>query len=427
MATSILEGIKVLDLSRVLAAPLAAQMLSDLGADVIKVEKPGLGDDTRRYGPPFIVDPATGEQTAAFFLSCNRGKKSVAIDFSQPEGADLVRRLAAECDVLIENFKVGSLARVGLDYASLAASHPRLIYCSVTGFGQTGPYAPLPGYDAIFQAVSGMMSTNGHADDAPGGGPMRSGVSLGDVLTSYNVSTAVLGALYARDARGGAGQHIDISLLDCTLAALSHAAQNYLVAGERPPRRGNTGYGAAPTNTFACQDGLIIVSGGSDTTFAPLCRILGHEELIGDPRFATMVGRLENREVLLDLMKDMFLGGSRSDWLAKLDAAGVPAGRVNELDEAFKDPQIVHRGMRVQAQHPDFGEIDLLANPINFSGTPISGYEAPPARLAEHTAQVLSETLGLGAAEVRDLVDRGVIQSRPRSSVKTDPAAPVFP
>jgi crotonobetainyl-CoA:carnitine CoA-transferase CaiB-like acyl-CoA transferase len=393
MPSKALAGVKVLDLSRVLAAPLAGQMLADLGAEVVKVERPGVGDESRGYGPPFLKD-AQGEPTrdAAFYFSCNRNKRSLTLDLATPEGQEIVRKLAARSDVLLENFKAGSLAKYGLDYASLKAVNPRLIYCSVTGYGQDGPMAPKPGYDGVFQAMSGMMSASGHRDE-----PMKVGVSMVDVLTSLYAANAVLTALYHRDLHGGPGQHIDMALLDCGLAALSHFAMNYLVSGEVPERRGNGGYGGVPSQAFRCADKQIFVVAGNNDHFARLCQVLGRPELPGDRRFCDTSRRIENRPALLEILDEVFLTRRAGEWLEMLDRASVAAGPVNDIAEALEEPQVKHRRMVRQVPHASGAELKILANPIRLSETPIEGYQAPPT-VGQHTEEVLAE-LGYGPAE----------------------------
>ena len=397
-----LEGIRVLDLSRILAAPLAAQMLGDLGADVIKIERPGVGDDSRAYGPPFLETPDDGPDPAAFYLSCNRNKRSVTLDHSKPEGQKLLRRLVAESDVLIENFRPGVLAKYGLDYAPLAAVNPGLVYCSITGFGQDGPYAGRPGYDGVFQAMSGMMSVSGLPDGVPGAGPMKVGVSMVDILTGLYAGNAILAALHHRDAGAdgvgtGTGQHIDLSLLDCGLAALSHYAQSYLVSGQVPERRGNGGYGGIPSQSFRCSDHDIFLVAATDRQFAALCHALHRPDLPTDPRFATVPARIAHRRELLAILDALFLTRPAAAWIADLEAADVPVSPVNTLPDALANPQLAHRAMRVRAGDGP----DLLRNPIRLSATPIESYAAPPA-LGGDTADVL-QALGLSPAEIAAL------------------------
>jgi crotonobetainyl-CoA:carnitine CoA-transferase CaiB-like acyl-CoA transferase len=407
LPSTVLSGIRVLDLSRVLAAPLAAQLLGDLGAEVVKVERPGRGDESRGYGPPFL--PAGDDQQApdaAFYLACNRNKRSITVDLAHSEGQAIIRRLAAESDVVIENFKTGGLARYGLDYAALSAINPRLIYCSITGFGQDGPLARKPGYDGVFQAMSGFMNVSGHPDDAPGGGPMKVGISIVDILTSLYAANAIQAALYERDMRSGKGQHIDLSLLDCGLASLSHFAMNYLVSGEIPERRGNGGFGGVPSQAFQCADGQIFLVAGGDHQFIALCDAIGRPDLPRDPRFSRTSARIENRRALVAELDAVFAGGPAQDWLARLDAAHVPASPVNDIAQALAEPQIRHRRMVREVEHAS-GPVQLLANPIVFSASPIGDYAAPPL-LGQHTDDILSE-LGLGPDRVAELRAQAVI------------------
>ena len=398
-----LSGIRILDLSRVLAAPLAAQWLGDLGAEVIKIERPGSGDESRTYGPPFLKDrDGNVTDTAAFYLSCNRGKKSVTVDHSTPEGQALIRELAAKSDVVLENFRAGALKKYGLDYASLALVNPRLVYCSVTGFGQDGPYAKRPGYDGIFQAMGGLMSVSGYPDD-----PMKVGISMVDILTSLYAGIAILAALRHRDV-SGEGQHIDMSLLDCGLASLSHFAMNYLVSGEVPTRRGNGGFGGVPSQAFQCKDRRVFIVAGNNKQFSAFCKAAGCMHLFEDPRFNSTAGRIENRPALLPLLDEVFKERTQAEWLELLDAADVPAGPVNELPEVFANPQIQHRKMLVETEHPLAGTIRLLANPMRLSKTPVTDYPAPPL-MGQHTREVLGAVLGLDAMQLDALAQKQVI------------------
>ena len=405
MTHKALSGIRVLDLSRVLAAPLCAQHLADLGAEVIKIERPGSGDEARSYGPPFLMDRdgrSTG--TAAFYFACNRGKKSVTVDHSTPEGQEIIRALAKQSDVVLENFRVGVLKKYGLDYASLKKVNPRLVYCSVTGFGQDGPYAARPGYDGIFQAMGGLMSASGHADE-----PMKVGVSMVDVLTSLYAGIAILAALRHRDQVSGEGQHIDMALLDCGVAALSHFAMNYQVSGEVPQRRGNGGYGGVPSQAFRCGDGRnIFVVAGNNKQFTALCRAGAKPDLGEDERFDHPAGRVVHRDALLAELGTMFAERPLAEWLPLLEAADVPAAAVNELPEVFADPQVQHRRMVVETAHPQAGMLKLLASPMRLSATPIADYPAPPL-LGAHTREVLAERLHFSAAQIADLTARHVV------------------
>ncbi|MCX5254613.1 CoA transferase [Streptomyces canus] len=403
MPSTALAGIRVLDLSRILAAPLATQMLADLGADVIKVERPGSGDDSRTYGPPFAPGPEGDRtDTAAFYLSCNRNKRSVTVNHASAEGQELIRTLATRSDVLVENFRTGTLAKYGLDHESLRALNPRLVYLSVTGFGQTGPYADRPGYDGIFQAMSGMMSVSGHPEE-----PMKVGVSMIDILTGLYASTAVLAALRHRDATGE-GQFIDLSLLDCGLASLSHFAMNYLVSGEVPQRRGNGGYGGIPSQAFPCKDKPIFLVAGNDKQFAAFCAAADRTDLLQDERFATTPARIAHREEILPVLEAIMRTRTRDEWLTVLDEHDVPAGPYNEMPDVFADPQIQHRGMLVEVEDPASGHLPMLANPIRFTATPVEGYAPPPA-LGEHTAEVLTGLAGLTEDQLAGLRARGVV------------------
>ncbi|MFF3335267.1 CaiB/BaiF CoA transferase family protein [Streptomyces sp. NPDC002888] len=403
MPSTALAGIRVLDLSRILAAPLATQLLADLGAEVIKVERPGTGDDSRTYGPPFADGPdGARTDTAAFYLSCNRNKRSVTVNHATAAGQELIRTLASRSDVLVENFRAGTLAKYGLDHESLRELNPRLVYLSVTGFGQTGPYARRPGYDGIFQAMSGMMSVSGHPEE-----PMKVGVSMVDILTGLYASTAVLAALRHRDATGE-GQFIDLSLLDCGLASLSHFAMNYLVSGEVPVRRGNGGYGGIPSQAFMCKDEPLFLVAGNDKQFAAFCAAADRTDLLQDPRFATTSARISHREEILPVLEAILRTRARDEWLAVLDEHDVPAGPFNEMPEVFDDPQIQHRGMLVEVEDPVSGRLPLLANPIRFTATPVEGYAPPPA-LGEHTAEVLSRLAGVTPDQLSQLRGLGVV------------------
>jgi crotonobetainyl-CoA:carnitine CoA-transferase CaiB-like acyl-CoA transferase len=406
--TGALRGVRVLDLSRILAGPLVTQMLGDLGADVVKVERPGKGDDAREMGPPFLKDEAgTAIGPAGFFLSCNRNKQSIAVDIGVAQGQDIIRRLAQESDVVVENFKVGTLAKYGLDYAGLKAVNPDIVYCSITGFGQTGPYAPKPGYDGIFQAMSGFMSVSGHPDDVPGGGPMKVGISMVDILTAYNSVIAILAALRHREA-GGGGQAIDMSLLDCGVAALSHFAQNYLITGEIPERRGNGGYGGIPSQAFTCADRRqIFVVVGNNEQYRRLCDAIGRPDLFSDARFCTGPLRIQNRKIILPILDAVFVQRTAAHWVAAIDAVGVPVSFVNDIASMIADPQVQHRGLIVRTDHPQAGPLDLVANPIRMSATPVTDYRLPPA-LGQDSNSVL-EGIGLGSAEIAALRASGVV------------------
>ncbi len=398
-----LSGVRVLDLSRVFSGPWAAQMLADFGADVIKVERPGKGDDVRHQG--LRAKDADGNETreTSSFLAMNRGKRSITVDMSRPEGQALIRELAQQCDIVIENFKAGDLARYGLDYAALAAVNPRLVYCSISGFGQTGPYRHLPGYDPLFQSMSGLMSITGHADGEPGGGPMRVGFSVGDITAGFYAVSAILAALRQRDMVSGTGQHIDLALLDSQVAAISHVAMMYLVSGEQPPRLGNASPITCPWQSFDCADGQIVVAVGNDTQFVAFCRVLGLPELPMDERFATNPMRAKHRLALVPQLAAVLATRPVKTWHAEFDAAGVPTGPINDFADVFADPQIVHREMRMELPHSQIGSVPQVANPVRFSATPIQYGRAAPL-LGEHTDEVLKEVLKLdddGVAALR--------------------------
>jgi len=385
-----LEGIKVLDLSRVLAGPWCTQLLADLGAEVIKIERPGTGDDTRHWGPPWHGED--DERVAAYFLSCNRGKKSAAIDFARPEGAELVRKLAAQADVLVENFKVGGLAKFGLDAATLRAVNPRLVYASITGFGQDGPYADRAGYDFIIQGMGGMMSITGLPDGEPGGGPMRAGVAVADLFTGMYASVAILAALYRRE-RTGEGAHLDHALFDTQLAMLANQAENALISGEDPPRQGNTHPNIVPYQPFEAADQPIIIAVGNDRQFGRLAEICGHREWASDPRFATNEARVMHRSQIVALVSEAIRAKRAAEWLDQLEAAGIPAGPINSITQALAGVQAQHRQMvRTIAGIP------LVGSPMRLDGERADS-DLPPPALGEHTQEVLA-TLGLEAQNV---------------------------
>jgi crotonobetainyl-CoA:carnitine CoA-transferase CaiB-like acyl-CoA transferase len=389
---SALSGLRVLDLSRVLAGPWAGQMLADLGADVVKVERPGAGDDTRAWGPPYLRD-ADGRDTseAAYFLSANRNKRSITIDFTQPEGQQRVRELVQRADVLIENFKVGGLAAYGLDYQSLQALSPRLIYCSVTGFGQQGPYAKRAGYDFMIQAMGGLMSITGKADGEDGAGPVKVGVALTDILTGLYASNAILAALAERE-RSGQGQYIDLALLDVQIACLGNQALNYLTTGVPPRRLGNAHPNIVPYQDFPTADGDFILTVGNDGQFRKFCEVAGHPEWATDPRFVSNAARVANRAELIPLIRQVTVFRTTAEWIAALEQAGVPCGPINDLAQVFADPQVQARGTRIRMAHPLAGEVDLVANPIRLSRTPVD-YRRPPPLLGEHNSEVFADWL----------------------------------
>ncbi len=380
-----LHGVRVLDLSRVMAGPFAAQILADLGADVVKVERPGSGDDTRQWAPPTMVSsPAEPIEESAYFWTCNRGKRSVVADLADPQGQALVRRLAAEADVLVENYKVDALARYGLDHERLRAANPRLVYCSITGFGQTGPYRERPGYDTIAQALGGLMSITGNADGEPGGGPRKVGVSVVDQMTGLYSVIGILAALREREA-SGQGQHLDMSLLDVQVATLSNIATNYLATGRVPRRLGNRLATVFPSDSYRCQDGEVMLIVGNDEQFRRFCEAMDLASLPADPRFARNGERLANQAALDPLLRQAFARRSVAECQALLDRAGVPAAPINNIEQVFADPHVQARGMVRELPRPDGAVARVLANPIRLSRTPVQDDRLPP-RLGEHTA-----------------------------------------
>ena len=410
-----LAGIKVLDLSRVLAGPWCTQILADLGADVVKVERPGAGDDTRHWGPPFLKD-AEGRDTtqASYFTACNRNKRSVTIDMATPEGQQLVRQMAQQADVLVENFKVGGLQQYGLDYASLRALNPRLIYCSVTGFGQDGPYAERAGYDLMIQAMTGMMSITGRADSEPGGGPLRVGVAVVDVFTGLYAGNAILAALHARDnaATGtGRGQHIDMALLDVGMAVLANQAAGFLATGQAPGRQGNSHPSLAPYQDFPTQDGSMLLAIGNDGQFQRFCAAAGQPQWAADARFATNTLRVQHRAVLIPAMEQVTRTRTTADWIALLEDKAVPCGPINTIAQAFDDAQVKARGLRVdlpRSAGDGIAQVSTVASPLRLARNPPVLRHAPPA-LGQHTDEVLRERLGLDAAKLQELRGKGVL------------------
>jgi len=405
-----LDGLKVLDLSRVLAGPWCTQILADLGADVVKIERPGVGDDTRGWGPPFLKD-ADGNDTeqATYFTACNRNKRSVTVDMATPEGQTLLQQMAAQSDVVVENFKTGGLKQYGLDHQSLRAANPRLIYCSVTGFGHDGPHAQRAGYDLMIQATSGMMSITGRPDDVPGGGPQRVGVALTDLFTGVYASTAILAAIEVRH-RTGEGQHIDMALLDVGMAILANQASAFLNAGTVPQRQGNSHPSLAPYQDFQTKDGSMLLAIGNSGQFARFCEAAGHAEWAADPRFATNTLRVTHREVLIPQMQEVTRTRTTAEWIALLEDKAVPCGPINTIAQAFDDEQVKARGLAVTLPR-DAGDgiaaITGVASPLRLSATPPVLRHAPPA-LGQHTDEVLAE-FGLGAGEIAALRSSGVI------------------
>lgn len=403
-----LSHIRVLDLSRVLAGPWCGQILADLGAEVIKVERPGSGDDTRHWGPPFLRG-ADGQETreSAYFLSANRNKQSITIDFTRPEGQRLVRELAAQSDVVLENFKVGGLAAYGLDYASLKAVNPKLVYCSITGFGQHGPYAQRAGYDFMIQALGGLMSLTGRGEGEEGAGPVKVGVALTDILTGLYATVAVLAALNHRE-QSGIGQHIDMALLDVQVACLANQAMNYLTTGVAPRRLGNAHPNIVPYQDFPTADGDLILTIGNDGQFRKFCEVAGKPGWADDPRFATNQARVANRAELVPMIRQVTVFRTTAEWVSVLEQAGVPCGPINDLAQVFADPQVLARGLKVEMPHPVAGSVPQVASPIRLSETPVQYRQAPPL-LGEHTERVLQRVLGLDMATIGALRDEGVV------------------
>jgi len=405
--SSILQGVRVLDLTRVLAGPWATQNLADLGAEVIKIERPGQGDDTRRWGPPFIGDAASDAGDAAYYLACNRGKKSVTLDIASPRGRELARALALQCDVLVENFKVGDLARHGLDAATLMQAHPGLVYCSITGFGQDGPYRDRPGYDFMIQGLGGLMSVTGERDDLPGGGPQKVGVAVADLFTGMYATSAILAALLER-TKSGRGQRIDMALLDVQVAMLANLSSSYFVSGAAPARMGNAHLNIVPYHVFRAADEFLIVAVGNDGQFAALSAVLGEPGWPHDPRFATNPQRVRHREALVGLISEHLARRPARAWLEALEAAGIPCGPINDLAQVFADPQVRHRGMEVRVPHPVAGEVRLVASPMKLARDPIT-HDTPPPLLGQHTDEVLGALLGLDAAALARLRGERVV------------------
>ena len=405
--TGPLSHLRVLDLSRILAAPWAGQLFADLGAEVIKVERPGNGDDTRSWGPPFLAD-AQGRPTAeaAYYLAVNRGKRSITVSIDTPEGQQVVRDLAARSDVVLENYKVGTLARFGLDAASLRKINPRLIYCSVTGFGQTGPRRDAPAYDFLIQAMGGLMSVTGERDGRPGAGPQKVGVPIVDLMTGMYAAVAVLAAV-ARRAETGEGETIDIAMLDVQVAALANQAMNYLLSGRAPQRQGNAHPNIQPQDVYACADGDLILVVGNDRQFERLCAVLGQPQWAADERFATNAQRVRNSAELAGLLRAAIAQRPRAALVQALEQAGVPAGAINTIAEVFDDPQVRHRGMVAQVPHPSGVTVPQLASPMRFEQAPVAAVDAPPL-IGQHTQDILRE-LGYDAARIAELQVRGAV------------------
>ena len=403
-----LSHIRVLDLSRVLAGPWCGQILGDLGAEVIKVEKPGAGDDTRHWGPPYIKDAEGNDsREAAYFQSANRNKQSLTLDFTQPEGQRLVRELVAQCDVLLENFKVGGLAAYGLDYASLKAINPKLIYCSITGFGQTGPYAKRAGYDFMIQGLGGLMSLTGRPEGEEGAGPMKVGVALTDILTGLYATVGVLAALNQRE-QSGIGQHIDVALLDVQVACLANQAMNYLTTNVSPKRLGNAHPNIVPYQDFPSADGNFILAVGNDGQFRKFCEVAGIAGLADDPRYATNKARVANRAELIPQLRQATVFKTTAQWIALLEAAGVPCGPINDLQQVFADPQVQSRGLSFDLPNALGSRTPQVASPLRLSDTPVAYHSAPPL-LGQHTDALLQGVLGMSEGQITALREAGVI------------------
>lgn len=403
-----LAHLKVLDMSRVLAGPWAGQILADLGAQVFKIERPGTGDDTRSWGPPYLQDRYGNEtHESAYFMGANRGKQSVAVDISKPEGQALVRKLAAQCDVLLENYKAGDLARYGLDYETLHALNPGLIYCSITGFGQDGPMSKVAGYDFVVQAMGGLMSITGERDDLPGGGPQKVGVAVSDITTGLYSAVAVLAALAYR-TRTGMGQYIDMALLDVQVAMIANMNMNYLVSGRVPGRQGNAHANIVPYQVFEAADGQLVLAIGNDSQFAKFCEIAGCA-LAMDARFARNADRVRNREALIPQLEKILRERSVVQWVELLEPLGVPVGPINNLAQVFEHPQVRSRGLQIELPHPQSGTVPLVGSPIRMSASPVR-YERAPPMLGQHTRQVLRQQLGVNDEELDRLAALGVIQ-----------------
>lgn len=404
-----LTGFRVLDLSRVLAGPWCGQTLADLGAEVIKIERLGAGDDTRGWGPPWMKGQnAESSGEASYYQSTNRGKLSVALNIASPEGQEMIRALAASCDVLIENYKAGSLAKYGLDYASLAAINPRLVYCSVTGFGQTGPRAAEPGYDFIIQGMGGLMSITGERDDLPGGGPQKVGVAFADLMTGLYSTVAIQAALLSRE-KTGLGQHVDMALLDVQVATLCNQSQNYLASGKPPGRYGNAHANIVPYQVFRASDRDFIIACGNDSQFVSLCNAIGLPDLPKDPRFARNADRVSNREAIVAILAKHFLGASADEWVGRIHPQGVPVGAINSIAQALDEPQVLARNMLVNIPHPLKADFVTVGSPIKLSGTPVE-YLRPAPMLGEHTDEVLKRELGLDDERLAQLKAQGIIE-----------------
>ena len=403
-----LSHIRVLDLSRVLAGPWCTQNLADLGADVIKVEKPGVGDDTRHWGPPFAKDEQGKDSSeSAYFIAINRNKRSITVNISTPEGQDIIRKLVAESDVVIENYKVSQLVKYGLDYATLKKVKPDLIYCSITGFGQTGPYANRPGYDMIVEGMGGFMSVTGEAENVSGASPQKAGVPIADILTGMYATNAIMAALIHRD-RTGEGQYIDMALLDTQIAVMANVASAYLCSGAIPQRLGNASAAIVPYQTFPTSDSWIIVAAGNNSQFKHFVTAGGQAQLATDPRFHDNPERVKHRDQLIPLLEAMTRLKTKAEWIRLLEAEKVPCGPINNFKEVFEDPQVQSRGIELTVPHPTVGQMKLVASPMHLSKTPVE-YKMPPPLLGEHTQAVLQERLQLDAQTIKSLYEKGVL------------------
>ena len=406
--TGALSHLRVLDLSRVLAGPWSSQLLADMGADVIKIERPGSGDDTRGWGPPYLKDEAGNDTTeAAYYLAANRGKKSLTLNIAKEEAQEIIRQLIRETDVFIENYKVGDMARYGLNYEALKQINPRLVYCSITGFGQTGPMADVAGYDFIVQGLGGLMSITGERDDFPGGGPQKVGIAAADIMTGLYASIAILAAIEHRHI-SGVGQYIDMALLDVQVATLANMNLNYLCSGKVPHRQGNAHANIVPYQVFKATDNDIIIAVGNDSQFVKLCKVLGCPEYATDDRYAMNANRVRHREELLPLLQIRLATRSVAEWLNLLQPEGVPCGPVNSIAQTFENPQVVHRKMQIDLPHPLAGTVPSIANPIKFSGTPIH-YQGAPPTLGQHSHDILQRYVGLSDAQITVLKGKGVV------------------
>lgn len=403
-----LEHLRVLDLTRIFAGPWATQNLADLGARVIKVERPVRGDDTRSWGPPFLRDQE-GKETreASYFMAVNRGKESITVDISRPEGQQIIRELAKSVDIVVENYKVGTLKRYGLDYESLSAINPRLVYCSITGFGQTGPYADLPGYDFVFQGMGGLMSLTGKPDSEPGGGPTKFGLAISDLTTGMYTTAAILAAIEHRHV-SGKGQYIDLSLLDCTVSLTSYMSMNYFLSGDVPKRMGNVHTNIVPYQVFRCKEGDIILAVGNDTQFADLCRSIGLPDLCEDPRFKASSDRVRNRQALIPLLDQAMLAHTMLEWVEIFERNNVPCGPIYTLDQVFEDVQVKHREMKVNLEHEIGVPVPTVANPMRLSDTPVQ-LKKPAPLLGQNTEQVLKDEVGLTDEQIKALRDKGIL------------------